>query len=217
MGSLSSMGDLHPTHRLPAQFPRDLATDLVPLLVLERPGPFDRIESHPHRPLGPHDSDAVRAVVQRELAPPVHQAWHSMRAHQIPDLLEGPRSILPGPGRRAGPNGSGSDKPPGGIAPLSRDNARVARDPSHPVAVAARRLDPQVQGSHHCLPTPCDRSTTPLAWGQRGGLARTATPSPANQQTRSVGRSPRDPQGAPLSTRSPTGRPQRWNARLRLV
>ena len=95
MGSLSSMGDLHPTHRLPAQFPRDLATDLVSLLVLERPGPFDRIESHPHRPLGPHDSDAVRAVVQRELAPPVHQAWHSMRAHQIPDLLKVPgRSFL---------------------------------------------------------------------------------------------------------------------------
>jgi hypothetical protein len=48
-------------------------------------------------------------------------------------------------------------------------------------------------------------------------LAETATPSPASQQTRSVGRSPRDPQGAPLSTRSRSGRPQSWNDRLRLV
>jgi hypothetical protein len=96
MGSLSSMGDLHPTHRLAAQLLRDLATDLVPLSVLERPGPFDRVESHPHCPARPHHADAVGAVVQRELAPPVHLARHPMRAHQIPDLLKVPGRFFPG-------------------------------------------------------------------------------------------------------------------------
>ena len=46
-------------------------------------------------------------------------------------------------------------------------------------------------------------------------MAFTPTSSPASQQTRSVGRSPRDPQGAPLSTRSRSGRPHLWNESLR--
>jgi hypothetical protein len=48
-------------------------------------------------------------------------------------------------------------------------------------------------------------------------LAVTSTSSPASQQTRSVGRSPRDPQGGPLSTRSRSGRPHLWNECLRAV
>jgi hypothetical protein len=73
--------------------------------------------------------------------------------------------------------------------------------------------EPQADGSAQVLPTPWERSTTPLSWGRHGGLAVTATPSPASQQTRSVGRSPRDPHGAPLSTRSPSGRPHVRNIR----
>src|SRR5262249_10231144 len=69
----------------------------------------------------------------------------------------------------------------------------------------------QLRGSPQRLPVPCDRSTTPLSWGWRGGLACTATARPASHNTRSVGRSPRDPQGEPLSTRSLPGRPQRVN------
>src|SRR5262249_53568050 len=69
--------------------------------------------------------------------------------------------------------------------------------------------------SAHRLPVPCERSTTPLSWGRRGGLARTATARPASHSTKSVGRSPREPQGEPLSTRRASGRPQWANCRRR--
>src|SRR5262249_49896022 len=70
----------------------------------------------------------------------------------------------------------------------------------------------QVQGSPHRLPVPCDRSTTPLSWGRRGGLGATPTSAPSSHNSRSVGRSPRVPHGAPLSTRNRSGRPQRPKA-----
>jgi hypothetical protein len=94
MGPLSSKGHLHTAHRLPAQFPGRRATDLVPLIVLERPFTLHRIEAHPHPSTGPHHSHAVRPVVHRKLASPIHLAGHSMRGHQIPDLLEVPGRFL---------------------------------------------------------------------------------------------------------------------------
>jgi hypothetical protein len=39
-----------------------------------------------------------------------------------------------------------------------------------------------------------------------------ATPKPINHKAKSVGQSPADPQGVPLSTRSRAGRPHRENA-----
>ena len=74
-------------------------------------------------------------------------------------------------------------------------------------AEAARR------GSAHRLPVPWERSTTPLSWGRRGGLATTSTPSPVSQSSRSVGRSPLDLQGVPLSTRIRCGSPRRAKQR----
>src|SRR5262249_55294502 len=59
--------------------------------------------------------------------------------------------------------------------------------------------------------TPWYRSITPLSSGRRGGLAATPTPNPASQQARSVGRSPCEPPGMPLSTRSRSGRAPRAN------
>src|SRR6266851_1821687 len=65
-----------------------------------------------------------------------------------------------------------------------------------------------VGGSPQRLPVPCERSTTPLSCGRRGGLNWIGTPSPASHNSRSVGRSPREPQGVPLSPRKAPGRPQ---------
>jgi hypothetical protein len=68
-------------------------------------------------------------------------------------------------------------------------------------------------GSAHRLPVPCERSTTPLCWGRRGGLAFTSTPSPASQSSSPVGRSPLDLHGVPLSTRIRCGSPRRAKQR----
>src|SRR5512142_1410139 len=70
----------------------------------------------------------------------------------------------------------------------------------------------QAGGSAHRLAAPCDRSLTPLSCGRRGGFQSTATPRPISHNARSVGRSPAEPHGAPLSTRIRSGRPQRVNA-----
>ena len=59
---------------------------------------------------------------------------------------------------------------------------------------------------------PALRSTTPLSWGRRGGFHTTSTPSPKSHSASSVGRSPAEPQGVPLSTRIRAGIPQRANA-----
>src|SRR5262249_10523302 len=67
----------------------------------------------------------------------------------------------------------------------------------------------QVPGSAQRLPVPCERSTTPLSCGRRGGLAVVAMAKPSNHKARSVGRSPDEPHGVPLSTRKHHGRPQR--------
>ncbi|MBV8607020.1 MAG: hypothetical protein JO034_06105 [Singulisphaera sp.] len=70
----------------------------------------------------------------------------------------------------------------------------------------------QDEGAAHRLAVPCGRSTTPLSCGRRGGSQSTATSRPISHHARSVGRSPAEPRGAPLSTRSRSGRPQRVNA-----
>jgi hypothetical protein len=64
---------------------------------------------------------------------------------------------------------------------------------------------------------PWERSTTPLSWGRRGGLAFTSTPSPANQSSNPVGKSPFDLHGVPLSTRIRCGSPRRAKQRRSVV
>ena len=61
--------------------------------------------------------------------------------------------------------------------------------------------------------TPWLRSTTPLSCGRRGGFQITPMPKPINHRANGVGRSPHDPQGLPLSTRTDAGRPQRLKQR----
>ena len=59
------------------------------------------------------------------------------------------------------------------------------------------------------------RATTPLSWGRRGRYQIIPTPSPSTHNASSVGHSPRDPHGVPLSTRRLPGSPQAPNARRR--
>jgi hypothetical protein len=94
MDSVSPMSHFHPPHRIPAQFRRDLAADLVPLLILERPGSLHRVESDPDDLPGPRHAHAVRPVVHRNLAPSVHSTWHPMHPHQLPDLPEIPARLF---------------------------------------------------------------------------------------------------------------------------
>src|SRR3954452_5994772 len=94
MDSVSPMSHFHLPDRLPAQFPRDLAADLVPLLILECPCSLQRVESDPDDSLRPRHAHAVRPVVYRDLAPSVHSTGHTMRPHQLPDLREGPSRLF---------------------------------------------------------------------------------------------------------------------------
>ena len=216
MDSDSPMSHFHLPHRLPAQFSRVLAANLVPLLVLECPCTLQRIESDPDDLPGPRHAHAVRPVLHRYLALDIHSTRHPIHPHQVPDLLEIPTRLLldrvVGPSRvlqaRVGlPAGS-----------AARDGIALALNTVHDLQPLLQ-LDTRFAGPGLApsLADPCDRSTTPLSCGLRGGLAVTSTSSPASQQTRSVGRSPRDPQGAPLSTRSRWGRPHLWNECLRAV
>jgi hypothetical protein len=94
MNSVSSMSRIHSPHWLAAQFRRDLAADLVPLLILERPCSLQRVESDPDDLARPRHPNAVRPVVHRNPAPAVHSTWHSMHPHQIPDLPEIPTGLF---------------------------------------------------------------------------------------------------------------------------
>ena len=87
----------------------------------------------------------------------------------------------------------------------------LAVEPVHPFQRAACSSSgvAHVQGSHHRFDVPCDRSTTPFSSGLRGLFQCISIPSPSAQSDRSVGKSPDDPQGVPLSTRRQWGRPQR--------
>src|SRR6516165_1537666 len=67
----------------------------------------------------------------------------------------------------------------------------------------------QSHGSAQRLPVPCDRSTTPFMSGRQGGLKSRPTPRPSSHRPRSVGRSPDEPHGPPLSRRNEPGSPQR--------
>src|SRR5271157_2391893 len=70
-----------------------------------------------------------------------------------------------------------------------------------------------VHGSHHRADVPWERSTTPFSWGRRGLFQCIPRPRPISHSDRSVGKSPREPQGQPLSTRKRPGKPQRTQAR----
>jgi hypothetical protein len=96
MDSVSPMSHFHLPHRLPAQFSRVLAADLVPLLILECPCPLQRVESDPDDLPRPRHADVVRPVVHRDLAPSLHSTWHAMHPDQFPDLPQIPARLLPG-------------------------------------------------------------------------------------------------------------------------
>jgi hypothetical protein len=102
MDSVSPMSHLHLPHRLPAQFSRVLAADLVSFLILEHPGSLQRIESDPDDLPRPGHAHAVRPVVQRDLAPALHSTWHSMHPDHLPHLPEIPTRLLLG--RVVGPS-----------------------------------------------------------------------------------------------------------------
>src|SRR5262249_54031039 len=70
----------------------------------------------------------------------------------------------------------------------------------------------QLPGSPQRLAVPCEFSTTPLSSGRRGGFHAIATPNPISHSARPVARSPMDPPGQPLSTRTWPGSPPRPKA-----
>jgi hypothetical protein len=63
------------------------------------------------------------------------------------------------------------------------------------------------------LAVPCDRSTAPFSWGRLGVFQIIPIPRPISHNANSVGKSPFEPHGTPLSTRSDPGKPQREKAR----
>ena len=58
---------------------------------------------------------------------------------------------------------------------------------------------------------------TPFSWGRRGLFQCIATPRPISHSANSVGKSPREPQGQPLSTRKRPGNPQRTEGQSELL
>src|SRR5512135_1378342 len=93
VASPTTVGHLQRLDALRTQLGGHLTTDLVALLVLERPRPLVRIETDPDRPTGPPQSHAVRPVVQRDFSLRADLPGDQVRRQQVPDLAE-----IPGPG-----------------------------------------------------------------------------------------------------------------------
>src|SRR5258707_15605881 len=94
MHATPSMGYVHPDYLVGAQFFRRVASDLVSARVVECPCCLLWVEPDPDRPACPHQSHRETPIVQRDTSPTTHQAWHQVRADQLPDLADVPRGGL---------------------------------------------------------------------------------------------------------------------------
>jgi hypothetical protein len=206
MTSATTVGHVQCLSSVRTQFCGGLTADLVALLVLEHPGPLASRRTRPRSSDRPTADRRGRDGCQARLGlvGPLAVAPHKTPTAARPDAP--PRSGPRGPDRPHVPNASSRDTPPTVIARRERDTTPVASGPAPPGAPAVR--PPRRPG--RVPPTTCRPRVSippPLAGGRCGGLATTRPPKPARPPTKSVGRSPREPQGVPLSTRSGSGSP----------
>ena len=99
------------------------------------------------------------------------------------------------------------ERMPTTLALNTRVSPLVGCDPCHPCVVAVRRRLGKYAVPSNVCPCPASQPTTPLSCGRRAGFQIMVTPRPINHRARSVGQSPADPQGTPLSTRKRLGLP----------
>ena len=150
---------------------------------------------HRHRPAAVH--------------PPDQHVSGQVPQHRAP----GPTPPPPPRRGRPAPSAPARGTPPSGCGPRRWGTARAGCGPARPAAAATRPR----RGRSPARPTacPCPATARPrrCPGAAAAGSRSTPTPRPISHKARSVGSSPLEPQGAPLSTRTrraaPSGRTPR--------